>query len=38
MRKKYNETKELIQQLRLDMEYEMSKYTNVESKLQTDIA
>jgi hypothetical protein len=38
MRKKINETKELIQQVRLDMEQEMAKYANVESHLQSEVA
>jgi hypothetical protein len=38
MRKKINETKELIQQVRLDMEQEMAKYGNVESHLQSEVA
>lgn len=38
MRKKINETKELIQQVRLDLEQEMAKYANVESHLQSEVA
>ena len=38
MRKKINETKELIQQVRLEMEQEMAKYANVESHLQSEVA
>lgn len=38
MRKKINETKELIQQVRLDLDQEMAKYANVESHLQSEVA
>ena len=38
MRRKINETKELIQQLRLDMEQDIAKQVNIQSQLQSEMA